>query len=111
MRASFDDTEGRWGSRERHIEGRYRLGETLQRQAAEVFECNYFLYGCGDATGDQDLAILCPSTEPLVPLRLGIGHLVSADEQRLPRFTSTEKVLFRCQPAPTVLGLERTVRR
>ena len=43
--ASFDDTEGRWGSRERHIEGRYRLGETYQCQAAEVFECGYFLYG------------------------------------------------------------------
>ena len=27
--ASFDDTEGRWGSRERHIEGGYRLGETF----------------------------------------------------------------------------------
>src|SRR6516225_3040411 len=62
--ASFDDTEGRWGSRERHMEGGYRLGETFQCQAAEVFECDYFLYGCGDATGDQDLAILRLSTEP-----------------------------------------------
>jgi hypothetical protein len=50
--ASFDDTKGRWGNRERHIEGGYRLGETFQCQAAEVFECDYFLYGCGDATGD-----------------------------------------------------------
>ena len=50
--ASFDDTEGRWGNRERHIEGGYRLGETFQCQAAEIFDCDYFLYGCGDATGD-----------------------------------------------------------
>ena len=61
---SFDDTEGRWGNRERHIEGGHRLDETFQCQAAEVFECGYFLYGCGDATGDQDLAILRLSTEP-----------------------------------------------
>ena len=27
-------------------------------------ECDYFLYGCGDAIGDQDLAILRLSTEP-----------------------------------------------
>ena len=62
--ASFDDTEGRWGSRERHIEGGYRLGQTFQCQAAEVFECDYFLYRCSDATGDQDLATLRFSTEP-----------------------------------------------
>src|SRR5215469_8803100 len=62
--ASVDDAEGRWGSRERHIEGGYRLGETFQCQAAEVFECDYFLYGSGDATGDQDLPILRLSTEP-----------------------------------------------
>jgi len=62
--APFDDTEGRWGSRERHIEGGHRLGETFQCQAAEVFECDYFLYCCSDATGDQDLAILRFSTEP-----------------------------------------------
>ena len=48
--ASFDDTEGRWGSRERHIEGGYRLGETFQCQAAEVFECHYFLYSTAAAT-------------------------------------------------------------
>ena len=60
---SFDDTEGRWGNRERHIEGGYRLGETFQCQAAEVFECDCFLYCCSDATGDQDLAILRFSTE------------------------------------------------
>ena len=46
------------GSRERYIEGGHRLGETFQCQAAEVFECDYFLYGSGDATGDQDLPIL-----------------------------------------------------
>ena len=62
--ASFDDTEGRWVSRERHVEGGYRLGETFQCQAAEVFDCDYFLYGSGDATGDQDLPILRLSTEP-----------------------------------------------
>jgi hypothetical protein len=62
--ASFDDTEGRRVSRERHIEGGDRLSEPLQRQAAEVFNCDQFLYCCSDAAGDQDLTILCFSTEP-----------------------------------------------
>src|SRR5215469_6986610 len=62
--ASFDDAEGRWGSRQRHIEGGYRLGETFQCQAAEVFECDYFFYGRSHATGDQDLAVLRLGTEP-----------------------------------------------
>src|SRR5215469_16223093 len=62
--SSFDDAEDWWGSRERHIEGGYWLGEAFQCQTAEVFECDYLLYRCSDATGGQDLAIPRLSTEP-----------------------------------------------
>src|SRR6516162_5527344 len=74
---AVDDTEGWWGSRERHIEGGHWLGETLQRQAAEVFECDYLLYCCSDATGDQDLAILRLRTQPSGEVAYGADSCVT----------------------------------
>ena len=66
---AFDYTESRLGGRERHVEGRDRLAETFQGQAAEVFQRNRF-FDCGcDAATYQYLAVLGlgaqPSTCPL----------------------------------------------
>ena len=48
---AFDYTESRLGGRERYVEGRDRLAETFQGQAAEVFQRNRFFHcGCDAAT-------------------------------------------------------------
>src|SRR5271163_610528 len=62
--ASFDNAEGRLAGRERHVKRRYRLAETFQCQAAEVFEWDYLLYRGGDTTADQNLTVFRFGAEP-----------------------------------------------
>ena len=62
--ASFDDTEGGWGHRERHIEGGYRLGETFQSKLADFFERRRPFDRDGDRLSEQDLSILGLSAQP-----------------------------------------------
>jgi hypothetical protein len=38
--APFDDTESRLAGHERHVEGHYRLGETLQSERANLLGCD-----------------------------------------------------------------------
>jgi len=61
---TFDNSQSWLVGRERHIESGYRLAETFQFQAAEVFHRNCVFYCGGDPTADQDLTILGLGAEP-----------------------------------------------
>jgi hypothetical protein len=63
-RSTFDNAETRLHSREWHVVGHNRLGETLQGERANLFGCDASLQRDIDALTEQNLAVLGFSAEP-----------------------------------------------
>ena len=66
MIVPVDNAESRLASRERHVIGNDRLGETLQDKRAKLFS-RYASFECDvDALTEQNLAVLGLAAEPCV---------------------------------------------
>jgi len=64
MIVPVDNAESRLASRERHVIGNDRLGETLQDKRAKLFS-RYASFECDvDALTEQNLAVLGLAAEP-----------------------------------------------
>jgi hypothetical protein len=64
--APVDNAERRLASRERHVVGDDRLGETLQGERANLFSRYAFFERHVDALSEQNLAVLGLAAEPCV---------------------------------------------
>ena len=58
LRATLDNTESRLAGHERHVVGHDWLGETFERQCADVFEGDVVVKPSSNALAYQNLAIL-----------------------------------------------------
>ena len=77
MIAPVDNAESRLASRERHVVGNDRLGETLQDKRANLFSRYASFERYVDALRKQNLAVLGLAAEPCRDIAYGPNRSVS----------------------------------